>query len=153
MVSATPVANKETIFILRNTSKNTLFFSYKNMLSQSEPREEIEIATNKITTMFLFFYEQGDGPSFSWASPDQRDAEMSIALGEGREFTKSKDVRMRKGIYVVLKYMKNRWASRMVIIFLRWWKKTLSRDACYVRYTSVWPNAEAVGSSPYCVLE
>ena len=25
------------------------------MLSQSEPREEIEIATNKITTMFLNF--------------------------------------------------------------------------------------------------
>ena len=25
------------------------------MLSRSEPREEIEIATNKITTMFLYF--------------------------------------------------------------------------------------------------
>ena len=34
---------------------NTLFFSHKNMLSRSEPREEIEIATNKITTMFLNF--------------------------------------------------------------------------------------------------
>ena len=33
----------------------TLFFSYKNMLSRSEPREETEIATNKITTMFLNF--------------------------------------------------------------------------------------------------
>ena len=72
-----------------------------------------------VILMALFFYEQGDGPSFSWASPDQRDAEMSIALGEGREFTKSKDVRMRKGIYIVVMYMKNRWASRMVLIFLR----------------------------------
>ena len=33
----------------------TLFFSYKNMLSRSEPQEEIEIAANKITTMFLYF--------------------------------------------------------------------------------------------------
>ena len=33
----------------------TLFFSYKNMIFRSEPRKEIEIATNKITTMFLNF--------------------------------------------------------------------------------------------------
>ena len=33
----------------------TLFFSYKNMLSRSDPQEEIEIATNKITTVFLYF--------------------------------------------------------------------------------------------------
>ena len=33
----------------------TLFFSYKNMLSRSEPQKEIEIATSKITTMFLNF--------------------------------------------------------------------------------------------------
>ena len=66
------------------------------------------MSLSHVLSMFLFFYEQGDGPSFSLASPDQRDAAMSIALGEGREFTKSKDVRMRKGIYVVLKYMKNR---------------------------------------------
>ena len=34
---------------------DTLFFSYKTMLSRSEPRDEIEIATNRITTMFLYF--------------------------------------------------------------------------------------------------
>ena len=67
----------------------------------------------------LNFQEVVDGLSFSWASPDWWDAVMSAALAEGREFTKSKDVRMRKGIYVVLKYMKNRWANRMVLIFLR----------------------------------
>ena len=33
----------------------TLFFSYKNMLSRSGPLEKKEIATNKITTMFLYF--------------------------------------------------------------------------------------------------
>ena len=37
------------------TKHYTLFFSYKNMLSRSEPWEEIEIATNRITTMFLYF--------------------------------------------------------------------------------------------------
>ena len=31
------------------------FFFYKNMLSRSEPQKEIEIATSKITTMFLNF--------------------------------------------------------------------------------------------------
>ena len=36
---------------------NTLFFSYKNMIFRSEPQKEIEIATNKITTMFLNFDE------------------------------------------------------------------------------------------------
>ena len=33
---------------------NNTFF-YKNMLSRSEPQKEIEIATSKITTMFLNF--------------------------------------------------------------------------------------------------
>ena len=36
-------------------SKYTLFFSCKNMSTRSEPWEEIEIAANKITTMFLYF--------------------------------------------------------------------------------------------------
>ena len=31
------------------------FFSYKNMIFRSEPWKEIEIATNNITTMFLYF--------------------------------------------------------------------------------------------------
>ena len=33
----------------------THFFLCKNMFSGSEPREEIEIATDRITTMFLNF--------------------------------------------------------------------------------------------------
>ena len=36
-------------------NSNTLFFSYKNIISQSEPPKEIDTATNKITTMFLNF--------------------------------------------------------------------------------------------------
>ena len=49
-------------FQLRRASEGTShrdnlkhFFLYKNMLSRSEPREEIEIAANKIATMFLNF--------------------------------------------------------------------------------------------------
>ena len=47
---------------------STLFFSYKNMLSRSEPREEIEIATNKITTMFLYFSKSEPQRSYKHGS-------------------------------------------------------------------------------------
>ena len=46
----------------------TLFFSYKNMLSQPEPQKEIEIATNKITTMFLNFCKSEPQRSYKHGS-------------------------------------------------------------------------------------
>ena len=44
----------------------TLFFSYKNMIFRSEPRKEI--ATNKITTMFLNFDESEPQRSYKHGS-------------------------------------------------------------------------------------
>ena len=53
MVS-TYIMNKN-ILKRREYAEVYTFFSYKNMIFRSEPRKEIEIATNKITTMFLNF--------------------------------------------------------------------------------------------------
>ena len=57
---------------------STLFFSYKNMLSRSEPREEIEIATNRITTMFLNFSKSELQRSYKHGSCKKKKVYLNI---------------------------------------------------------------------------
>ena len=48
------------------------------MLSRSEPWEEIEIATNKITTMFLYFGKSGPQRSYKHGSYKKKQCNAQV---------------------------------------------------------------------------
>ena len=60
------------------TLRDYTFFSYKNMISRSEPQKEIEIATNKITTMFLNFGKSEPQRSYKHGSYKKKKWPLSI---------------------------------------------------------------------------
>ena len=55
------------------------------MLSRSEPQEVIEIATNKITTMFLYFGKSEPQRSYKHGSYKRKRVWSIWAVGEEKE--------------------------------------------------------------------